>query len=333
MYRRSDFNQWRFGANFIPSTAVNQLEMWQPETFDPATIERELSWGASLGMRVMRVYLHDLLWVQNASGFLERIEQYLVIADRFDIRTVFVFFDDCWSNEFALGPQPPPRPGVHNSGWVQSPGRGAADNPAEWARLQDYVQGVMRRFSHDRRILAWDLYNEPGNGAAGTHDHPAECRGSRSKALLNAVFDWASMTRCIQPVTVGVWSLDAPFDELNRIALDRSEVISFHCYAPPGELRERINFLRFLADGRPLLCTEYMARKRGSTFQDCLPLLKAHDVTAIHWGLVAGKTNTIYPWNWDCRQGEPEQWFHDVFRPDGKLLYEEERKAFQTVNI
>ena len=145
--------------------------------------------------------------------------------------------------------------------------------------------------------------------------------------------DWALMTRCSQPVTVGVWSMDREFDELNRIALDRSEVVSFHSYAPPGELQERINFLRFLADGRPMLCTEYMARRRGSTFQNCLPLLKANNVTAISWGLVAGKTNTIYPWNWSPEQGEPDQWFHDVFRPDGKLLYEEERKAFQAVNI
>lgn len=40
---------WYFGANFIPSTAINQLEMWQKETFDPTTIDRELGFARKIG--------------------------------------------------------------------------------------------------------------------------------------------------------------------------------------------------------------------------------------------------------------------------------------------
>src|SRR5882757_7505005 len=105
-----DSQPWLVGANFVPSTAINQLEMWQAETFDPATIERELGWAAGLGMNVMRVYLHDLLWAHDAAGFGERIDRYLAIAARYGIRTLFVLFDDCWRDEFALGPQPAPKP-------------------------------------------------------------------------------------------------------------------------------------------------------------------------------------------------------------------------------
>ena len=328
---RETFATWRYGANFIPGNAVNQLEMWQAESFDPATIRRELAWGAALGMRVMRVYLHDLLYQQDARGFLKRIEAYLAIADELDIRTMFVFFDDCWNADFALGPQPAPRPRTHNSGWVQSPGRRAADDPAQWGRLEEYVTGVMRHFAQDRRVLAWDLYNEPGNGPAGDHETSSGCRGKASLPLLNAVFAWAKAARAEQPYTVGLWSLEPEYDELNRAALEQSQVVSFHSYAPPEGLRERIDFLRYLAGGRPLVCTEYMARRRGSTFAGCLPLLKAKNVTAIHWGLVAGKTNTIYPWGWKAEDGEPEQWFHDVFRKNGTMLYEAERAVFEQV--
>src|ERR1035437_4224077 len=98
------------GANFIPSTAINQLEMWQAETFDPATIDRELGWAAAVGMNVMRVYLHDLVWEQDAAGFCSRIDAYLAIADKHNIRTMLVLFDDCWNVEFALGKQPDPKP-------------------------------------------------------------------------------------------------------------------------------------------------------------------------------------------------------------------------------
>ena len=119
---------WLFGANFTPSNAINQLEMWQEETFDPALIDRELGYAQGIGMNVMRVYLHDLLWKQDAPGFLRRMERYLEIADSHGIRTGFVFFDDCWKENFALGTQPAPKPFTHNSGWIQSPGRAAADN-------------------------------------------------------------------------------------------------------------------------------------------------------------------------------------------------------------
>lgn len=327
----ADVEKWRFGANFIPSTAINQLEMWQEESFDPVTIRRELSWGASLGMRVMRVYLHDLLYQQDAAGFLRRIETYLAIADGFDIRTVFVFFDDCWKDEFSLGKQPEPVKCGHNSGWVQSPGHRVADDPAEWDRLEKYVTGVMRHFAHDRRILAWDLYNEPGNGRQGNCKARSGMRGVASLPLLEAVFSWAKAAHADQPYTVGVWILWSDFTALNRVALAQSQVVSFHCYAPPEVLKERIDFLRFLADGRPLICTEYMARTEGSTFAACLPILKERNVTAINWGLAAGKTNTIYPWNWPAEKGEPECYFHDVFRADGTPLYREEAEFLEKI--
>ncbi len=322
---------WRFGANFTPATAINQLEMWQQDSFDPATIDRDLGWAEAIGMRVMRVFLHDLLYQQDPAGFLDRMERYLSIAARHQIKTMFVFFDDCWAGDFALGKQPAPKPMTHNSGWVQSPGYRVVDDPAQWGRLEEYVTAVLRRFSGDSRILLWDLYNEPGNGSSGNHISSVGLRGSSSLPLLKAVFEWAAKANPGQPVTVGPWRFDAAFDELNRFMYEKSEVVSFHSYNPPAVLEEKINFIRYIADGRPLLCSEYMARTAGSTFAECLPLLQKHQITAINWGLVSGKTNTIYPWGWNAEKGVPPQWFHDVFQADGALLYPEEGKTFAEV--
>src|SRR5437762_6188135 len=85
---------WLVGCNFLPSTAINQLEMWQADTFDPKTIDRELGWAASIGMNTCRVYLHDLAYEQDPAGFKERLSQFLVICKRHGIRPVLVFFDD-----------------------------------------------------------------------------------------------------------------------------------------------------------------------------------------------------------------------------------------------
>lgn len=322
---------WLFGANFIPSSAINQLEMWQAESFDPAVIDRELGYARNIGMNIMRVYLHDLLWEQDAPGFLSRMERYLEIAGRHGIGTAFVFFDDCWNSQFALGRQPAPRPFTHNSGWIQSPGSTAADDPAERPRLEKYVKGVLTHFARDRRIVFWDLYNEPGNGAGGNHITRTGLRESASLPLLRDVFRWGREVKPAQPLTAAPWKFDAAFDELNRFMFENSDLVTFHAYNRPEELLERIHFIRYVAAGRPVLCSEYMARTAGSTFQTCLPLLKENGIGAINWGLVSGKTQTVLPWEWNEKKGVPPQPFHDVFHADGRLLVPEEAEVIRAV--
>src|SRR5512136_1934485 len=90
---------WLVGCNFTPSTAINQLEMWQADTFDPETINRELGWAAGAGFNTMRVFLHDLAWQADPDGLKQRMDRYLGIAARHAIRTLFVVFDDCWNTE------------------------------------------------------------------------------------------------------------------------------------------------------------------------------------------------------------------------------------------
>lgn len=300
---------WLVGCNFSPSTAINQLEMWQEETFDPATIKKELSWAAGLGMNVVRVYLHDLLW-EDQEGLISRMNTYLEIAHEQKISTMFVLFDDCWNPNPKLGIQPPPKPGIHNSGWLQSPGVAQVGDQSIYPRLETFVRGVVGAFRDDPRILAWDLYNEPGNRDSG----------DKSADLLDKAFDWARAAKPSQPLTSGLWRKDGP--RILEIQRTRSDVITFHNYGKAENLQRLINKFKDLE--RPMICTEYMARTNGSLFKTSLPIFKKEKVGAINWGLVAGKTNTIFAWGAPSDKAEPDVWFHDIFRPDGSVYSEEE---------
>ncbi len=135
---------WPVGADFLPSTAINELEMWQADTFDPKTIDIELGWAEAIGMNTMRVFLHNLLWEQDPKGFTERIDKFLAIADSHHIHPVFVLFDSCWDPHPKLGKQHPPVPGVHNSGWVQAPGAEVLSDPVAISQARGLHQGRHR---------------------------------------------------------------------------------------------------------------------------------------------------------------------------------------------
>jgi hypothetical protein len=304
---------WLRGCNFIPSTAINQLEMWQEETFDPETVNRELGWAESIGMNCMRVYLHHLAWETDPEGFKKRIGNYLDIAGKHKISTIFVFFDDCWNATYAAGKQPEPKPGVHNSGWVRDPGDlyFKGDTATVSPMLEAYVKDILTAFKDDRRIVLWDLYNEPGNGDYG-YDNVL--------LLLKKVFLWARTVNPVQPLTAGV---NNPSSPLNVFQLENSDIITYHDYESLEHHRQTIDSLKKY--GRPTVCTEYMARTNNSTFQTIMPLLKAENTGAINWGLVAGKTNTIFAWNTPLPDtAEPPVWFHDIFRKDGTPYSQEE---------
>ena len=294
---------WLVGADFLPSTAINQLEMWQAETFDSATIDRELSWAHNIGMNVMRVYLHDLAWQEDPEGFKNRMNRYLAISTKNQIKTLFTIFDDCWNPDPAIGKQPDPKPGIHNSGWVRSPSKTVHDDATQWTYLEKYVKDVLTTFRNDDRVLMWDLYNEPGNSSYNETSMP----------LLKKVFEWAWTVRPSQPLTAATWYDNKDF---NTFQLANSDVITIHNYNDAENLEKELKEKAKL--GRPIVCSEYMARPRNSRFQTHLPIFKKYNVGAINWGLVSGKSNTIYQWSKPIPDGsEPELWFHDIFRKDG----------------
>ncbi len=338
---------WLVGCNYYPATAINQIDMWQASTFDPATIDKELALAASIGMNTLRVYLHDLVWADDEQGLYKRIDQFLGICQKHGIRPFFVFFDDCHYPRPELGPQPLPIRAWHNSGWRNCPARDVAMRFAEdaateeeSARLKGYVQETMRRFKDDQRVLFWELYNEPGCGRGDNTE--------KSNRLVYQSWIWAREVNPSQPISSTTAGAVGPVN----IAINRtnSDIHSIHNYGPPPGLERAIE--EYKKDGRPVIVTEWLARTHGSTVQDCLPVLKKHGVGAVNWGFVSGKSGTIWPW--ESRVGpngerlsmsqkrakgevvnpgdpfpEPEVWFHDLFRIDGTPFDQAEIDLFR----
>ena len=296
--------KWVSGCNYQPATAINPIEMWQAETFDAQTIEKELGWAQELGFNTMRVYLSSLVWRANPVSFKTRLNQYLAISSKHKIRTILVFFDDCWNAESALGKQPDPSPGVHNSGWVQDPASSLRQDTTKlFPVLENYVKDIILTFKNDKRVLMWDLYNEPGNTNYGDSSLP----------LLKNVFQWARQVNPSQPLTSAIWCFGCI--EITPFQTANSDIITYHNYGDEVSQQTSIDILK--VHNRPMICTAYMARKHGSRFENIMPLLKNNKIGAINKGFVAGKTNTIFAWDEpQADKKEPTVWFHDILRPD-----------------
>lgn len=332
------------GANFVPSTAINQLEMFQAETFDPATINKELGWAAAIGMNTMRIFLHDLLYLQDPEGFKKRLDMVLNICAKHKIRPMLVLFDSCWYPFPKLGTQQAPTPGVHNSFWVQSPGADALTDVSQYPRLEAYVKGIVGAYKNDNRILMWDMWNEPDNTNASSWGEKNKKMEPANKVatitrLLPDVFKWARSVSPSQPLTCGVWQPgnaenwkdESKLSVMDKIQIDNSDVVSFHHYGEPKDFEKIIlNLQKF---NRPLICTEYMARGSNSLFTNILPIAKQYKVAAINWGLVVGKTQTNLPWDsWQepyTNGRELKFWFHEVFKSDGSPYKIEETEAIK----
>lgn len=313
---------WLVGSNYAPANAINQLEMWQPETFDPATIDKELGWAQLIGMNTMRVFLHNMLWERDPEGLKQRMNVFLEIAAKHKIKPLFVLFDSCWDPNPVYGPQHPPIPGVHNSGWVQAPGAARLADASQYDKLEGYVKGVVGAFANDKRILGWDVWNEPNNGGGGNYK-PTPDKKELVARLLPQVFAWARSVNPTQPLTSGVWIGQhwddmSTLDAVEKTQVTQSDVITFHDYGWPEQFERRAR--QMLSYGRPVICTEYMARGNGSTFDGSLPIGKRLNIGMMNWGFVDGKTQTRLPWDsWKkpYTLEEPTIWFHEVFRGDG----------------
>lgn len=246
---------------------------------------------------------------------------------------MFVLFDSCWDPEPKAGPQRPPIPGVHNSGWVQAPGRARLEDRSQYSKLRGYVEDIVGTFGNDERILSWDVWNEPDNEGGGNYPKHKD-KQKYVEGLLDQAFDWARSRKPRHPLTSGLWiGDDWSYEKLNaiqKIQVDESDVISFHDYSWPESFERRVKQLQKY--GRPILATEFMARGNGSTFDGSLPLGKRYNVAMYNWGFVDGKTQTRLPWDsWrkPYTLDEPAIWFHEVLRADGTPYREAEVELIQ----
>jgi hypothetical protein len=335
-------NGFLCGSNYLPATAINQLEMFQAETYDPKTIDKELTLAEEIGLNTMRVFLHDKLWQTDAKGFKVRLNDFLDICAKHKIKPMLVFFDSCWDPFPKAGPQHAPVAGLHNSGWVQSPGVDILQDKSQWPFLEKYVKDIIKTYKNDPRILAWDMWNEPDNTNASSYGRwEPENKVGLVNELLVKVFKWAREEKPSQPLTSGLWMLWKgsweknnlkTMSETEQIQIGNSDFISFHCYTPLETFEKKVAELKSFA--YPLVCTEYLARSQNNSPSTLLEAAKRLNVGMVNWGFMEGKENTKYPWDsWDKAKytKNPEPWHHLLFRADYSPYKTEEIESIKKV--
>ncbi len=294
---------WPCGFNYIPAHSISYTEMWMPYNFDASKIDLELALSQSDGFNCARVVLPFVVWEADPVAFKVRFTQFLEVCARRGIKVMPALFDDCVFGPIfdpVYGPQPVVVPGWYANGWTPSPGHSIVRDQAQWPRLETYVRDMISSFKDDGRVWLWDLYNEPTNSGIGEAAIP----------LVGLAFDWAREINPSQPLTCDVFGSPA----MQKLALERSDIITFHNYDDGSNLQNHIDTLRLA--GRPLICSEWLNRSQHSTPQNCLPVFAREDVGAIHWGLVNGRTQTNLRWGAQPGQPTPEMWQHDLYRSE-----------------
>ena len=285
---RADW-RWVKGAVFVPTKYVNEAQQW--DQYDPAINDRELHYASVYGINCVRVYLHFDIYLKKKEALMQDIEDFLTRADKYGIKTEFVFFDDCWNQPPAdlLSPDyqyPAPIPGVHNSRWLVSPGENVRQHYAEYQdRLKAYVQDMVNAHKDDKRIAFWETYNEPNNSP-------------ETKRLLQDAYDWVHETGTSIPLTAtGRGFSGEPYSDFKSW----HEYSNYDYTGAPEELNtECMNRLGQSIPG----IVEHFKDKTGFIF----------------WEFGIGRDNCRFAWgeNRDHpRKDETPKPFHGMVYPDG----------------
>ena len=311
---------WIVGCNYVPTYAINQIEMWQKETFRPDIIDRELTLAAQTGFNTIRVFMHHLVWQKERDTFFGNIKTFLDLCEKHGMQVIYTFFTNGgWENS-VMGPQPAPTPFTHNSQWRQTPGKESVmHQPEKWSSMEDYVMDSMTTFRDDPRIRIWDLFNEPANS------------GDRwmTYGFLQLLWSWARKVNPPAPLTSAVQLLQPMLQPISSFLVENSDILSFHCYSG---LKTMTNFVQTLqAYRRPIVCKEWLARPGCNVF-DTLPYFQENNVGAVHWGLIPGKLQTQYPWGWNESKGEPKVWHHDIYHENHTPYDPKEIELFQKLS-
>lgn len=313
-----ELQKWPVGANFVTTSAVNDIEMWMDSTFNPELVRKELKIAAEAGLNSVRVFLSYIVWREEGELFEKNFDAFLQMAHEAGLTVMPILFDDCafdYGSEPVYGPQPDPVPGVHNSRWVPSPGFAIQDNPAQLEACKAYVDAIVGKHSKDPRIIVWDLYNEAGNTA----------RCEMCLPLAKRAFEWARENDPIQPLTIGPYDFSEKYSAVNEFMFEHSDIISVHTYSDIEGTKKVVELAQKY--GRPVLVTEWMHRPNGSTIPDILPYFKEQKVGCWQWGIIKGRTQTNLNWktmNGGTPEPDPVLWQHDILHPDGTPYRPEE---------
>ncbi len=338
---------WLRGCNFIGSDCANRFDMWQSYRAREKllTAERELALCQELGFNTVRIWIIFEAWLNEPEFFMEMLESYLTLCADHKLSVMLCLTNEedlprgefeafegrkVGEQEYALGyhqgrfpesPKAAARPRWH---YAQSPKLA----PAFWQMIRE----IVTRYAEDERILCWNVYNEPGAAL-----------DEACVPILERMFQVVRSLDPSQPLTADVWrglgDNDWPLHREEAIALQNSDIISFHNYQPFPEFCKAVD--QFRTHGRPLFCTEWLHRICHNEVRDTYPLMYIANIANYCWGFVVGKTQTNEPWELTWEQYEnPDiptdydftKWQHDLFRPSLRPYDPRETELIRTYN-
>ena len=324
-------NPWMVGCNYVPALTPG-LSIWQEDTIEEIlpSVHKELQLMKEIGFNTVRMWLEFDIWYHERDKYLDRVDRVLTILDSYGIKLMPVIFNDCvpfgkpkdisipypkgkgsWDKGYHGGHKDSPHvvPDGLSYGWIRW------DEEEQRTLCEQYIRDLAKRFKDDTRIIMWDLWNEPGNSK----------RNDMSIPYLRRTFEICREENVIQPLTAGVWTypqnygIDETLDvsPIQRVALDLSDIITFHNYDNLENVKNCIKALE--KEGRPMANTEWLHRILGNTILEQLPLYYEKKIGSVHWGLVAGHGQFYLPWEW-LKNARPELdytlWQHDIFKED-----------------
>ncbi len=305
------------GVNYIPRTAVNSAEMWSEQGFDADLIDEELGWARQAGFTTLRVQLQYAVWKDDPDAFLDRMDQFLDLAEKHDLGMIPVLFDDknLAGKDPVAGVYPDPLPGQHNARWTPSPGKAAATDRSVWPDLEEYVTSVIDEFKNDDRVTYWDLYNRTGDNGLWEQTLP----------LMDQTFNWARDVDPDQPLAVAAWGRHE--SAMSARMLERSDIITFHSFESAEKVEAHL--MRLKQYKRPLICSDWLMRQRENTFKKILPLFSVNRIGWVSRGLVKGDTQEWIQQESYRSETDPDLWQHDILHEDGEAYDDEEIRLIQ----
>ena len=342
-----DRQSWITGFNFSPSTTINHVEIWQE--FDHkrvfTDIGKELSLAKSIGFNSIRMNFPFALWRLQPAVFFRHLDEFLALCSTFSIRVMPVLFNDCCvprerQSPIEFGKQPEPEPGYFGGSRVTSfeattkMGYNVIDDDGMEEVVERYISELMEHYRDDKRILVWNIWNEPGNSN----------RGSKSLPMMVKVFEWLRKYNASQPLTADIYAAGCDFPdeymrdprietEIELAAVLLSDVISFHYYGDYWHMRQFIHKLRDY--DRPLFCTEWLHRPMRSFIQTIMPLLKRENVGSFMFGFVNGKRQFHVVWEYlkVRKDMDISLWMHDIYHSNFVPYDDEEINVIRECNF
>ena len=336
-----DKKTWLMGLNYVPSCQPG-YNMWQEDTREEAmkVVLPELDLMQELGFNSVRLSLRMIWWVLDGEKHLDFMDEFFDECRKRGIGVVPILGNDCVNFGRPADPsfKRPHGPekfdlGYHG-GHASSPFMGGVEDMVGWSYWDDdeyrglcydWVRAMFKRFAKDPRIDIWDMWNEAGMSN----------RHGLSIPYLKKVFEIGRSYDPIAPLTACCWEypedygvdMRAQIEEVQRVAIDLSDIVSFHCYLAFDKVQNTIKMLE--REERPIMNTEWLHRIYDNFVQDQLPLYFEKKIGSYHWGLVAGNSQHYLPWDniRGNRNLDYTRWQHDIIRQDGKTPYDPEEIA------